>query len=680
MFSLDDESLEKGGEAILASRGDLGQLLFSASAGLAELAGRLGALREEADRFFKPRAHKTELAEKKRELEALKARRDEADTLAATYAELVRQRDEARAACDASTKALGERNARAGSLRRLLQGLPHLAALSEAEAELAPLAGLPATPQGWGAEIARLESEAIRLEAEREGAEKAVASLEAELQRIGEDSAALAAASRVESWREARGRYVTAKDIPVRQGERDARRAAIAEILRRLGREGEAEPRRLLLPVGKVGALEDLIAARSGVASKLEAARGAHAEAGLALDAALADAPESEGDGAAIDALKRELQKARRDESSARLGAMREERERLGRRIVEALAALAPWRDAPEQLALVAVPGEAETEALRQRLARAKTAREDHRRRLADKSGEIERLTAEEAAARRSGIVSGEAAARLRAERDAAWSTHRAALDAETADAFEAAMTRDDAASAERLAHAHELAAARQRAVKLAGLEAERLRLRAELEQSEAEVEAAKAEIGAILPVAAPAGRDPLAFLDAWRARRDEALKLIERLGEMKEEARRVNDAAERTRRALGGALGAAGVRFDPEEGIETLAEAAQAAIDAEAKVEGLRRAAKERRADLARAGSRLKTATEEDARWRAAWREACGGTWLGEAGGEPPLGAVRQALNALGDLRAGLSECELLDHRIEFDAARPPRLRGRGR
>ena len=35
MFALDDESLEDGGKAILASRGDLGELLFSASAGLA---------------------------------------------------------------------------------------------------------------------------------------------------------------------------------------------------------------------------------------------------------------------------------------------------------------------------------------------------------------------------------------------------------------------------------------------------------------------------------------------------------------------------------------------------------------------------------------------------------------------------------------------------------------------
>lgn len=45
MFSLDDETLEKGGESILASRGDLGQLLFSASAGLSHLSDKLVGLK-----------------------------------------------------------------------------------------------------------------------------------------------------------------------------------------------------------------------------------------------------------------------------------------------------------------------------------------------------------------------------------------------------------------------------------------------------------------------------------------------------------------------------------------------------------------------------------------------------------------------------------------------------------
>ena len=113
MFSLDDESLEKGGEAILESRGDLGQLLFSASAGLAEMSGRLDGLRKTIDAFHRPRASTSELAKWKHELEELKRRREEADTLASTYAELIRRRDEARAAHEADDQG-SERAAGAG--------------------------------------------------------------------------------------------------------------------------------------------------------------------------------------------------------------------------------------------------------------------------------------------------------------------------------------------------------------------------------------------------------------------------------------------------------------------------------------------------------------------------------------------------------------------------------------
>ncbi len=138
MFSLDDESLEKGGEAILASRGDLGQLLFAASAGLAEISDRLELLRRKADEFYRPRASTTELAELKRELEAIKHERDEADTLAPAYAELVRQRDAARDAYAAAAKSLSERRVREDEIQRQLGALPHLVALREAESRTRP--------------------------------------------------------------------------------------------------------------------------------------------------------------------------------------------------------------------------------------------------------------------------------------------------------------------------------------------------------------------------------------------------------------------------------------------------------------------------------------------------------------------------------------------------------------
>ena len=275
MFSLDDESLENGGEAILASHGDLGELLFSASAGLAEISGRLDALRKKADEFYRSRASTTELAKLKHALDELKAERDEADTLASAYAELIREREEARQAYEAAASALSERRRREDEIQRLLGALPHLAALREAERRLEPLEGLPTPPEGWRDEVARLQAEAIKLAAQREGAESAIKTLQDELERIGGDAAALKVAGRVDAWRELRSRYDSAADIPVRQGELAAKRDAVEDILRRLGREGEAEPQRLLLSVGTIGALEDLIARRSGVDARLETARAA---------------------------------------------------------------------------------------------------------------------------------------------------------------------------------------------------------------------------------------------------------------------------------------------------------------------------------------------------------------------------------------------------------------------
>ena len=73
MFSLDDDTLEAGGESILASKGDLGELLFSASAGLADLSRTLADLRGGGRRLLSlSRARSGELANLKARLAELK--------------------------------------------------------------------------------------------------------------------------------------------------------------------------------------------------------------------------------------------------------------------------------------------------------------------------------------------------------------------------------------------------------------------------------------------------------------------------------------------------------------------------------------------------------------------------------------------------------------------------------
>jgi uncharacterized protein YhaN len=666
MFSLDDESLEKGGEAILASRGNLGELLFSASAGLAALSGRLEGLRERAERFYKPRGKITELAEKKRALEELKAERERLDTAAATYSELIRRREEAEAAHAAAAKALAARRTRADAIRRLLSALPHLAALEEAERQSASLAELPTPPTGATEEIARLQAEAIRLTTQKDSIEATIGSLEHELERIGDDLDALAIAGRVDAWRDLRSRYDTAKDIPVRRNELAARRAVVADVLRRLGREGEAGPASLILTARTVGAIEELMASRSGVESKLATARETLEGARSALAEAIDAAPQTEVDAAAIERLKNRLAAVRRDEWTSRLRSARADAEATKRRLFEALEALKPWSGGLEMLAAVIVPSPAETTAIRDRLAELRARREGSADRVTQKAAEAGRLKAEaSAAARAPNLVGDGEALALREARDSAWNAHRAALSAPTADAFEEAMRADDVTGAARLANARELAALRERVVSLAGVEADRARAEAELEAADRALNGLAHEIAALLPTAAPAGREPLGFLEGWRTKREEALALRDAHRAYEDAFRRVAEGYEQAQRALSTGLREAGVTHKAEDAIERLVEGAEAALAAAVKADGAWTKVKEKRTEAGRAEGRLKTAADADTRWRDDWRRACADTWLGEGPALPTVGAMRQTLKALDDLRMGVKDCAELEHRI---------------
>jgi hypothetical protein len=199
----------------------------------------------------------------------------------------------------------------------------------------------------------------------------------------------------------------------------------------------------------------------------------------------------------------------------------------------------------------------------------------------------------------------------------------------------------------------------------VAGVEVEREHAKADLEEADKALRALDHEIATIAPVAPPQGRDRLAFIDAWRAKRDEALTLIETLRSSEEAERRAEDEGRRLRERVSAALQAAGVAHDDDCGLEALTEAADTAMGDEAKLAAMRQKAEERRAEAARAEVKLRNAREADESWRRAWRETCAGTWLGEGGAEPALGAVKQSMKALDELRATLSACAELEGRI---------------
>ena len=105
MFSLDDDTLEAGGEAILRSEGDLGQLLFAAGAGITELREVLGRLRGVADGFHRGRARNTGLHKLKTQLGELATEKKRLDVAASAYARLTEERERAKEAYDEATAA-----------------------------------------------------------------------------------------------------------------------------------------------------------------------------------------------------------------------------------------------------------------------------------------------------------------------------------------------------------------------------------------------------------------------------------------------------------------------------------------------------------------------------------------------------------------------------------------------
>ncbi|MGL4239849.1 MAG: AAA family ATPase, partial [Beijerinckiaceae bacterium] len=386
MFSLDDRTLEEGGESILASKGDLGQLLFSASAGLADLSRRLETIEAELDAFHTPRAQKSRLADLKRRLGDLGEERRTVDVQAGAYAAMAEAGKSAEAAYAEARERLAAAQARRSVVAALLKALP-----------------------------LTLERAALLI-----------------------DDRALALEPSIAALRDAAAEYrKSAADLPNRHAECAEADQEVAAVLRRLGRPAEEYPQRLVIAADQVAVLREL-AARSGA---LEATLAAAVESAGEAEAALTAAQSGPGgdalDTEAVDRLAAALAECRAERST---GQYVKAKARLGDasdRLVEALRALNPWAGEAEALAALAAPAAAD-------LAAAAAAIADAQKALALREAAIERSESElvrhrAVLAALGGLESlsvGADHAAVRAERDRSWSAHRKQLDAASADAF----------------------------------------------------------------------------------------------------------------------------------------------------------------------------------------------------------------------------------------------------
>jgi uncharacterized protein YhaN len=671
MFSLDDDTLEAGGNSILASNGELGQLLFSASAGLAELSKILLDLRARADGFTWPNARSGELHKLKSDLAALKLEREKVDILASDYGRLAADRDAAAAAYEAALREQSQAKSELETVRRMQAALPHAATLRGLMQSLDQFADLPAVPSGWLAELPALESAELRHRSQTELAEAEIKRLTEATETIVVDTKALGLAGGLDRLQALAARNVTAEiDLPVRQQELARADGEVAAILVQLGREGDGKPHLLRLTHVQSAAFDALIGTRSGIEAKLTAAAEEQSQAVLALTEArqaLQAAAQTEVPNA-LPAIVSALRALRDSDHLLRLRTAANSRLQLGEAWAARLASLVPWEGTGADLAALAVPAAEQVQAWKDQ-AEQQEALLDRRR------ADLDRLQAEwhertsilDAIKRIDGLLSDQEAAEIRSAREAAWADHRRTLDPRSAEMFEAALRRDDLAASARLGQERDRAKLHETAQAALIKQAEVRRAETLLSDTIASVDRHAGLVAQAAARIAPALADlPPAQLQAWIARREDAMAVWRQLCHAEADAQAADAEAAALSGALRSALTQAGLRPDPLAAADMLAAAADAAIARDAQIQTLRNDVAERERDVRKRELAVQKASLDDKAWLVSWRQACAACWLGEAASTLPFAAVRGMLAASAALGPALKERSGLEFRIK--------------
>lgn len=679
MFSLDDDSIEKGGESILKSEGELGTLLFSASSGLPDSSAVLSGLKAQADAFYKPQGRKHRLAELKAELDALKDEKSAIDVNAREFAALRKARDAAAERHEATVKVRSELRVSLDVARDRMKGLPLLARLRGLRSELAAFGDLPQPPVGWHAMLPQLQREETEIRARLEQLDADIERRATEIAAIERDDAVLGVTADIHdlerSELEARHR-TAARDMPTRVDERGKIGADIAVCLARLDRADVTNPEALILPAALTARIQDVAQKHSALSERLAAAvrerqlaSEAHCEAVRARSALMgASGAAGAGDPALLVDV---LQSLRQNDCLLRQQAANRQLAALEDQLADKLAALAPSQLDADCVAALAIPEETDIADWTTR----RTTLAEQLKRLDDRiADETALVTAEEARLaelmRTGGFAADDTALTLRQERDHAWQIHAAQLDGETARAFANALRNDDEATAMRLARADDLAQARGLSLAIAERNAKLSAFRGQHQAVLAEVAELRREISAAARCCGLPDETKLNQLVAWIARRAAVLDMRNQVRAARQELRVAMADEERAIERLARALAEHGVTKGMSRRLDdalALAERTITALQSTHRAHAAAAEAVERtQAALSARDTAWSSADTEMAAWIARWDETIGATWLAEDGTTSSVQEIVAVLAVLQDLGKLIQRKADLDHRID--------------
>jgi uncharacterized protein YhaN len=463
LLCLDDDTIERGGESIVSSKGDIGELLFSAAAGISDLGAVLDEARAEADALHRKRASNTAVAQLKKALQEVSTQIREADISAARYRQLKQDLEAAQAQEAALRQQRTDLGTRREALRTRIAALPMMIEHDALSARIAPHAAYPENPPLTAADL-----DALLMRQSSAGTKAAdlatrIARIEDAVQAVTLTEAHLHLAEELAALDDLRGRDRGARqDLCRREAELADIMADMAALARDLGAAPDCDPLRLVPGPAAIDALSEALDHM-----RLTAAEGTRLETDLAeIEGRVAQAKGTldglRGPGAADTRIGPILARYGIDRLAPQVAAAHSAIAAAQTAADTALDALLPGGDAPKTLPPCPLPPGA-AEALQTDWAAActacdtaKTALDDAREQAALLRDQAERLRHSD------GPLDDDTAQALRDRRDALWQDHVHALTPDSAAAFKAALDDTDAMADRRIAFAATLGQMRE--------------------------------------------------------------------------------------------------------------------------------------------------------------------------------------------------------------------------
>lgn len=261
LLCLDDATIEKGGEEIINSKSDIGNLLFSAAAGVSDLSKILEKVREEADGLFRKGSNKTEFARLREECKEIENKIKELDVSASKYKELEHQAQMAR---EEELRITDEKKAlylKRIHLETLRDALPKLQERDALAREITPFASWPEHMDIDPESLVEMLGRQTTATGNAEWLLKKIDDLRKEIVQLTVDSNHLALAEELQDQDIAglRERYNTAMlDLARRRNELSNEIEKMQHVVRDLGAEEGSNPRCFVLPESRLQELENL--------------------------------------------------------------------------------------------------------------------------------------------------------------------------------------------------------------------------------------------------------------------------------------------------------------------------------------------------------------------------------------------------------------------------------------